>query len=80
MGTRYSIRSGSSGAFVLQSQTPGGLLVVRRAGSTFVMTFGHAWQKLEDVWLEQDFGRRVALNSIARNNILEIRAEQVFAK
>jgi uncharacterized protein (TIGR04141 family) len=80
LGTRYSIRSGSSGAFVLQSQTPGGLLVVRRAGSTFVMTFGHAWQKLEDVWLEQDFGRRVALNSIARNNILEIRAEQVFAK
>jgi uncharacterized protein (TIGR04141 family) len=64
----------------LQSQSPAGLLVVRRASKTFVLSFGHAWQKLQDEWLERDFGRRVALNSIARSGLLEIRAEQVFAK
>jgi uncharacterized protein (TIGR04141 family) len=68
------------GALALNSQSPAGLLVVRRNGRTFVVTFGHSWQKLEDQWLEPDFGRRVALNSIARNQLVEIRAEQVFAK
>ena len=64
----------------LNSQSPGGLLVVRRSSRTFVITFGHAWQKLENDWLESDFGRRVALNSINRNNVIELRAEQVFAR
>src|SRR5215469_7721839 len=64
----------------LPAQSPAGLLVVRRSGSTFVITFGHAWQRLESGWIERDFGRRVALNSIARDKVLEIRAEQVFAK
>ena len=68
------------GNLTLQSQSPAGLVFVRRAGKHFVLTFGHAWQRLEDEWLEHDFGRRVALNSIARNKIVEIRAEQVFAK
>ena len=44
------------------------------------MTFGHAWQKLDDGWLERDFGLRVALNVIPRKELVEIRAEQVFAK
>jgi uncharacterized protein (TIGR04141 family) len=35
---------------------------------------------LEDDWLERDFGRRMALNLIAKDGLLEIRAEQVFAK
>jgi uncharacterized protein (TIGR04141 family) len=56
------------------------LIFVQRAGKHFVLTFGHAWQRLEVEWLEPDFGRRVALNSIARNKIVEIRAEQIFAK
>lgn len=64
----------------LDSQSPAGLLVVRRAGNTFVLSFGHAWQKLDDQWLEPDFGLRIALNAIPRNKLLEIRAEQVFAK
>ena len=63
----------------LNSQSPGGLLVVRREKDTFVVSFGHAWQKLEDQWLESDFGLRVALNSIPPDKIIEIRAEQVFA-
>lgn len=61
-------------------QSPAVLLVIRQAGKTFVVSFGHAWQKLEDDWLEHDFGRRVALNSIAPNKLVEIHAEQVFAK
>jgi len=64
----------------LRAQNPGGLLVVKRDQRTFVVTFGHGWQKLEDEWLERDFGRRVALNSIAKNGLVEIRAEQVFAR
>src|SRR5207245_1882267 len=64
----------------LMSQSPAGLLVVARAGRTFVITFGHAWQRLADEWLERDFGRRVALNLMDKGGLLEIRAEQVFAK
>lgn len=45
-----------------------------------MVTFGHAWQQLEDDWLERDFGRRVALNLMDKNGLLEISAEQVFAK
>jgi uncharacterized protein (TIGR04141 family) len=70
----------NSNALDLDSQSPAGLLVVRRSVNTFVLSFGHAWQKLEEQWLEPDFGLRVALNSIPRNKLLEIRAEQVFAK
>ncbi len=64
----------------LLGQSPAGVLVIVRGAKTFVITFGHAWQQLEDEWLESDFGRRVALNSIPRDQLVEIRAEQVFAK
>jgi uncharacterized protein (TIGR04141 family) len=64
----------------LRGQSPAGLLFIQRGPKSFVVSFGHAWRQLEDEWLEQDFGRRVALNSIPRDQILEIRAEQVFAK
>src|SRR5207248_2806523 len=64
----------------LESRSPAALMTVKRGGRVFVITFGHAWQKLDDRWLEPDFGRRVVLNSIARNQLVEIRAEQVFAK
>lgn len=70
----------NSNALGLDSQSPAGLLVVRRSGNTFVLSFGHAWQKLEEQWLEPDFGLRVALNSIPKNKLVEIRAEQVFAR
>ncbi len=64
----------------LVSQSPAGLLVLVRGGRTFVVTFGHAWLLLQDEWLERDFGRRVALNLMDEGGLLEIRAEQVFAK
>jgi len=60
--------------------SPAALAVIRRNGNTFVLTFGHAWQKLEDEWLEPEFGRRVALNAIPPDNLVEIHVEQVFAK
>jgi uncharacterized protein (TIGR04141 family) len=64
----------------MHSQSPAGLLVVRRSGRTFVITFGHAWQRLQDQWLERDFGRRVALNTISPAKLVAIHVEQVFAK
>ena len=64
----------------MRSKSPAGLLLVKRPGGTFVVSFGHAWMKLEDSWLERDFGRRVALNAIPKDQVVEIKAEQVFAK
>jgi uncharacterized protein (TIGR04141 family) len=64
----------------MQAKSPAGLLILRHFGKTFVISFGHAWQKLEDQWLERDFGLRVALNVIPKNEVVEIKAEQVFAK
>jgi len=67
-------------AFLSPGKSTGALLVVRHAGKTFVLTFGYGWRKLEDEWLERDFGRRVALNSIAPDKVVEMQSEQVFAK
>jgi hypothetical protein len=50
---------------------PGGMLVLRRNGRTFGAIFGHAWLILEDQWLERDFGRRVALNTVAATSSLK---------
>lgn len=63
----------------LTSVSPAGVMVLRRAGRTYAVTFGYAWQLLEDEWLERDFGRRVALNLIRRDGLIELRTEQVFA-
>src|SRR5258708_26950345 len=51
----------------MHSKSPAGLLVVKRPRGTFIVTFGHAWMKLGDSWLERDFGRRVALNAIPKD-------------
>src|SRR5664279_3194330 len=51
--------------FSLIGQSPAAMVVVRQDSKTFVLTFGHAWAKLDDDWLGPDFGRRVALNLIA---------------
>jgi len=67
-------------ALSLSGESPGALLVIRFAGKTFVLAFGHAWAKLQDDWLEQSFGRRVALNSIDPGKLVEVNLEQVFAK
>jgi len=64
----------------LTAQSPSALLIVRRGIQTFVMSFGHAWQKLKPEWVEIDFGLRVVLNSVAKDRLIEVRAEQVFAK
>lgn len=74
-----SVLQGPS-SLTLEAQSPAGLLLIRNGAHTFVITFGHAWQKLKTEWIESDFGRRVALNSIPRNRLVEIHTEQVFAK
>src|SRR6516225_2810611 len=57
-----SVLQNSTG-LALTSQSPAGLLVIRRGANSFVLSFGHAWQKLEHHWLQIDFGLRVALNT-----------------
>jgi uncharacterized protein (TIGR04141 family) len=66
-------------AFSLSTESPGALAVIRLSGKTFVLSFGHAWAKLQEEWLEQSFGRLVALNSIDPSRLVEINLEQVFA-
>lgn len=68
------------GGISLAGVSPAALMVVHRGPETFVLTFGHAWMKLDDDWKERDFGRRVALNSIRPDKLVEIEIEQVFAK
>lgn len=70
----------SPAGFSLVGQSAAAFLVVRQGGKTFVMTFGHAWSKLDDDWLEPDFGRRIALNLIPPSQLVEIDVEQIFAK
>ena len=55
-----SVLQEPAGLGTLNAQSPAGLLVVKRGEDTFVVCFGHAWQKLDDPWLEPDFGLRVA--------------------
>jgi uncharacterized protein (TIGR04141 family) len=62
------------------SQAPSALVLVKRKSAAFVLTFGHAWQKLRQTWLEPDFGRHIVLNLIKRNELVEVRSEQVFAR
>ncbi len=64
----------------LQTQSPGGLLWIPRKGRVFVLTFGHAHAKLKEAWLESEFGKRAALNLIPPGQVVELRAEQVFAR
>jgi uncharacterized protein (TIGR04141 family) len=59
---------------------PAALMVTRQNGNTFVLSFGHAWQQLEDDWLQPEFGRCVALNTISPTKLVEIQIEQVFAR
>ncbi|MEQ1949114.1 MAG: TIGR04141 family sporadically distributed protein [Bryobacteraceae bacterium] len=60
--------------------SPAGLLLLKRVEGTFVITFGHAWQQLDDDWLERSFGLRTALNAIPKERVIEIKTEQVFAR
>jgi uncharacterized protein (TIGR04141 family) len=70
----------SPAGFSMVGQSVAAFLVVRQGGKTFVLTFGYAWAKLDDDWLEPDFGRRIALNLIPPDQLVEIHVEQIFAK
>lgn len=64
----------------LKTQAPGGLLWIPRGSKTFVLTFGFGHTKLKDEWVEPEFGKVVALSLIPQGQVVEVRAEQVFAK
>ena len=62
------------------SQAPGGFLWIPHAGKQFVFTFGYAHAVLKDEWVEPNFGKRVALSIIPQGQVVEVCAEQVFAR
>lgn len=74
----------------IDSKTVGALLMLRPTGARnpippdltnryFILSFGSGWQRLNDDWLEPNFGRTVALNVLSIDQLLELRTEQVFA-
>lgn len=63
----------------LVSQSPAGILTCRLNSKLFAISFGHAWMKLNNDWVDHSFGRRVTLNSVAANDLRQIRSEQVLA-
>lgn len=64
----------------LLGQTPGGLLWVPRAGKYFIFSFGYAHTQLKEEWLEPEFGKKVTLSIVPQGQVVEVRAEQVFAR
>jgi uncharacterized protein (TIGR04141 family) len=64
----------------LLSQAPGGLLWIPYFGKHYVLAFGAAYLQLKDEWLVPEFGKDVALSVIPQGNVVELRAEQVFAR
>lgn len=65
---------------VITSQVAGGLIVIKSKAHVFAVSFGTGWLRLSDDWLESDFGRKVALNAVPPDKLIELRAEQVFAR
>ncbi|MHB8503477.1 MAG: TIGR04141 family sporadically distributed protein [Candidatus Acidiferrales bacterium] len=61
-------------------QSPSAVMLVMHDSRMFALSFGHAAARLQPEWLERDFDRRVALNSVQPNKLVEIHLEQVFAK
>lgn len=62
------------------TQVPGALLWIPHSGKQFVISFGYAHSLLRDEWVEPEFGKRVALSVIPQHQVVEMRAEQVFAR
>lgn len=64
----------------ITSQVAGGLMLLNLSSRMFAVSFGTGWLRLTDEWLEPDFGRQVALNAIPHDKLIELKAEQVFAR
>ena len=64
----------------ITSQVAGGLMLLNFSGRSFAVSFGTGWLRLNEDWLELDFGRQVALNAIPHDKLIELKAEQVFAR
>lgn len=64
----------------ITSQVAGGLMLLVVSGRMFAVSFGTGWLRLNEDWLELDFGRQVALNAIPQDKLIELKAEQVFAR
>jgi uncharacterized protein (TIGR04141 family) len=67
-------------AVTLLGSSPAGMMLVKRPAHTFVLTFGHTWQQLLPRWVELDFGRRVVLNAVPSDKVLEVSSQQIFAR
>lgn len=64
----------------LQTQAPAGVLWVPHGGKHFLLTFGYAHAILKDEWTEPDFGKKVTLSLVPQGQVVEMRADQVFAR
>lgn len=60
-----------------RSASPQALLFVRWKQRWFVLTFGHAWQRVANARIEPDFGTRCVLNIARPDSLVSIRRDRV---
>ncbi|WP_152566340.1 DUF6119 family protein [Lysobacter antibioticus] len=60
-----------------QSSSPQALLFFRKKQRWFVITFGHAWQKVANAKVVPDFGTRCVLNIAEQNSLVSIRRDRI---
>ncbi|MEO6278816.1 TIGR04141 family sporadically distributed protein [Roseateles sp.] len=64
----------------LQAQFPSAVLLAKRGGRSFLLTFGQAHNRVKNDWIEPDFGKITAQAVLAGGQVREMRSEQVFGR
>lgn len=64
----------------LTGQFPGGVLWVPVNGRVFLVSLGYAHTRLDNEWFEAEFGKIASLSIVPPGMVLEVSAEQVFAR
>ncbi|WP_080960715.1 DUF6119 family protein [Xanthomonas arboricola] len=68
--------SGFTGA-IGASSSPQAMLFVRSGQRWFVITFGHAWQRVANAGIISDFGSRCVLNMADPDSLVSIRRDRI---
>lgn len=64
----------------LTGQYPGGVLWIPTNNRIFLVSLGYAHTRLDSEWFEPEFGKIASLSIIPPGRVLEVSAEQVFAR
>ena len=62
-----------------RTQQPGALIFIKYSSNCFIISFGTGWRHIETIWIQLNFGKLVALNSIPPTQLSGLKMEQVFS-